>query len=150
MQNESYKFSDGQTLSNLDSTGEISSNTWDLEANAMVDDMVMGNVIITIISAPAQATIAGTEGVFFEVRTAAAVALTSSYEVIGAISVLPAKLVAGAQFTVPVFTPKAQKQMGVWYRDVSTDVVGDIVVDADFQYSPVVTSEDIQIKRTSI
>jgi len=150
MQNEGYKFSDSQTLSNLDSTGEISDNTWDMEANAMVDDMIMGNVIVTIISAPAQATIAGTEGMQIEVRTDSNVNLTTTPEIIGAISVLPAKVIAGAQFTIPVFCPKMQKQMGVWYKDVSTDFVGDIVVDADFQYSPVVSSEDIQVKRTSI
>ena len=150
MQVEGYKFSNGQTLTNLDSTGEVSSNTWDMEANAMVDDMIQGYVNVTILSAPAQATIAGTEGVVFEVRTAAAVELTSLYELMGSVSVLPAKIVAGAQITIPVFYPKMQKQMGVWFKALSTSVVGDIVVDADFHNGPAFNNESIQIKRTSI
>ena len=148
MPNLNYEqFSNGQTLSNLNSTGEVSTNQWDLEeqnGTTRADDQITGGVMVTILSAPAQATIAGTEGLEIQVRTAAAGALTSLYEIVGAISVLPSKVVAGAQFWVPIYMDIAQTKLGCWFKAISTSFVGDIVVDADFLDAPVCKNEALQ------
>lgn len=145
---EKFKFADSQTFSNLDSTGEKSTLVWDLEtigSESQTDDQVMGGgILITIISAPAQATIAGTEGLVIEVRTDAAEALTTLPEIVGCISVLPSKVLTGAQFYVPCHMDVCQLYLGVWLRDYSTDFVGDIVIDADWVDGPVTPNEGLQ------
>ena len=144
---DSFQFSNSQTLSGLNSTGVVSTETWDLEEihdSTMTDDQVIGGVIVTILSCPAQATIVATEGVEFQVRTAAAEALASLYEIVGSISVLPSKIVAGAQFFIPIYCDVAQKELGLWYKAVSTSVTGNIVVDADYSDVPACKNESLQ------
>lgn len=141
MRDQGFVFSDSQTITNVTSTGEVSSNTWDLETNAPVDDQVVGFVNITIISAVVSGM---TEGLEFQVRTAAAEALTSVYEIVGAISVIPGKVVAGAQFSIPINFDVCQKQLGVWAKAISTSNTGAIVFDAEFSVNRVSPNGSLQ------
>jgi hypothetical protein len=149
MRDEVLVLSNSQTYSGLDSTGAVTDNVKDMEvdsaANALLTDGQLGcfaNVII--ISAPAQATIVGTEGVEFQIRTAAAAALTSLYEICGAISLLPSKIVTGAKFAVPCRMDVLQKFIGGWVKAVSTSVVGDIIVDIELSSEPISENESLQ------
>lgn len=145
------QFANGQVLAGLDSTGVVSENQYDLEDIndiTVADDQAIGGVMVTILSAPAQATIVGTEGMEIQVRTAAGGALTSLYEILGAISVLPARVVTGAQFFVPIYSDKCQAKLGCWFKAISTSFVGNISVDADFQKEPVCKNESLQRVRT--
>ena len=151
MLNEEYKFSDNQDLSGLTSTGEVSTETWDLEeihSGSVVDDQVKGWIIVTIMADTSFT--GGTEGLMIEVRTAAAEALASGYEVVGARSVLPAKVVVGGQVAIPIYCDIAQKELGLWYKAINTTFTGTIYVDADFAIEKVVKNESIQRVRSSI
>lgn len=140
--NEKFKFSNAQVLTNLDSTGVISENIWDFEENAVTDDFLEGfvNAVIT-----ARALTSGlTEGLLVEFRTGDTTALDSLWEVCGAISLLKAKVIAGARFSIPVRTDKLQKYGGLFYRALSTADVGTITVDTDFSATPVGENATIQ------
>lgn len=139
------QFSDNQQLNNLDSTGEVSEETWDLEeigSDSLPDDQAIGGVLVTLMEDTS--VTGGDEGLLIEVRTAAAEALASGYEIVGARSILPAEVVAGKQIWVPFWADIAQKELGLWFKAVSTAFVGDIYVDADYQAQPVVKNEAIQ------
>lgn len=139
------KFSDNQDLTTLDSTGEVSDETWDLEENgsdSITDDQVVGGVMVTIMDDTSVTD--GDEGLLIEIRTAAAEALASGYEVIGARSILAARVIPGTRIFIPVHCDVAQKELGVWYKAVSTSFTGTIYVDADFQTMPDSRNEEIQ------
>jgi len=151
MLNEEYKFSDNQDLNNLSSTGEVSDETWDLEeihSGSVADDQVMGWVIVTLMADTDVS--GGDEGLLIEVRTAAAEALASGYEVVGARSILQAAVVAGTQIAIPIYCDVAQKELGLWYKAINTSFVGYIYADADFSIEKVVKNESIQRVRTTI
>jgi len=146
---ENLLLSDNQDFANTDSTGEVTDNVFDMEATSgavalITDDQGIGYMNVTINVAPAQATIAATEGIVFEVRTDSAAALTTLPEVCGAISVLPSKLVAGAKFSVPFRMDVLQKYLGGWVRDVSTDLVGTLYADIHFADTPISPNEALQ------
>ena len=146
---ENMLLSDNQDFANTTSTGEVTDNVFDVEVDdaavaLIADDQGIGYMNITINAAPAQATIAATEGLVFEVRTDSAAALTTLPEICGAISVLPSKLVAGAKFSVPFRMDVLQKYLGGWVRDYSTDVVGTIYADIHFSDTPISPNETIQ------
>lgn len=151
MVNEEYKFSDNQDLTTLDSTGVVSDETWDLEeihSGSVVDDQVMGWIIVTLMEDTSVTD--GDEGMVVEARVAAAEALASGYEIVGARSILQAECVAGTRIAIPIYCDVAQKELGLWYRAVSTSFTGTIYVDADFSTEKVVENEAIQRVRTSI
>lgn len=141
--------SDNQDFANTTSTGEVTDNVYDVETSngslaVLTDDQIVGFMNVTLITVPAQATIVGTEGLVIEARTAAAAALTSLYEVIGGISILPAKIVAGAKFSVPCRFDVLQKYVGGWVRAVNTAVVGTIYADIEFSDLPISENESLQ------
>lgn len=151
MLNEEYKFCDNQQFEDLDSTGEVSEETWDLEeihSGNVTDDQVLAWIIVTFMADTS--ITGGTEGLLIEARTAAAEALSSSYEIVGARSVLPANVVAGNQVAIPVYCDIAQKELGLWFKAINTQFTGDIYVDADYSIEKVVKNESIQRVRTSI
>lgn len=151
MLNEQYKFSDNQDVDNLNSGGEVSVETWDLEeihSGEVVDDQVKGWIIVTFMKNTSIS--GGDDGIQIEARVAAAEALTSLYEVVGARSVLPAKVVAGGQVAIPIYCDIAQKELGLWFKAVSTAFVGHIYIDADYSLEKVVKNESIQRVRTKI
>lgn len=151
MLNEEYKFSDNQDLNNLTDTGEVSDETWDLEeihSGTVADDQVLGWIIVTFMADTS--ITGGDEGMMIEARVAAAEALASGYEVVGARSVLPAKVVPGNQVAIPIYCDIAQTELGLWYKAIDTAFVGYIYVDADYSLEKVVKNEGIQRVRTSI
>ena len=146
---ENMLLSDNQDFANTDSTGEVTDNVFNVEtddaaAALIADDQGIGYMNVTLNTVPAQASIAATEGLIFEVRTDSAAALTTLHEVCGAISVLPSKLVAGAKFSVPFRMDVLQTFLGGWVRDVSTDVVGTIYADIHFSDTPISNNETLQ------
>ena len=141
--------SDNQDFANTTSTGEVTDNVHNVEANSsavalIADDQGMGYMNVTLNTVPAQATIAGTEGLIFEVRTDAAAALTTLPEICGAVSVIPTKLLAGAKFSVPFRMDVLQTFIGGWVRAYNTAVVGTIYADIHFSDTPISPNESIQ------
>jgi len=146
---EKYQFCNKQDLNNLDNTGEVSDETWDLEeiqSDTITDDQVIGGIVVTIMADTS--VTGGDEGLLIEIRTAAAEALASGYEIVGARSILQAEVVVGKQIFIPIHCDVAQKELGLWFKAVSTAFVGYIYVDADYQVSPVSKNEDMQKVRS--
>ena len=146
---ENLLLSDNQDFANTDSTGEVTDNVFNMEANSaavalIADDQGIGYMNVTINVAPAQATIAGTQGLVFEVRTDSAAALTTLPEICGAISVIPSKIVAGAKFSVPFRMDVLQTFLGGWVRAYSTSVTGTIYADIHFSDTPISPNEALQ------
>lgn len=144
---DKFLFSDAQDLSALDSTGEISDSIWDLEEDGVTDDQVMGwiNILVTA----ADATLAGDEGVWIEVRTedetnlnwdsatAGQIGSDSDQHCLGAILLRADELVAGAAFSFGICKAKLGKYLGLWYRAASTSVNDTLNVDAWFSEQPI-------------
>jgi hypothetical protein len=131
------------------STGEVSTNVLNMEtdsaANALLTDDQIGCFMnITVISAPAQATIVATEGICFQLRTAAAAALTSVYEICGSISVIPSLLVAGKKFSIPIKKDILQTFVGAWVMAISTALVGTLTLDIELSDQPISENESLQ------
>jgi len=144
-----FLFSDNQDFANTTSTGEVSDKVYDMEtldgtvAN-FTDDQGIGYVNVTFGTVPAQATIVGTQGLMISVLTDSAAALATLPETCGAISILPSKIVAGAQFSIPFRMDILQKYLGVWVKAVSTSFVGTIYADIEISDHPVGENEGIQ------
>lgn len=144
---EKFIFSDAQDLSSLDSTGVVSDNIWDLEEDVATDGQVEGwiNILVTA----ADPTLAGTEGVWFELRTedetnldwdsaaAGQIGSDSDQHMLGAILLRANQLVAGNQFCFGVHRANLGKYMGMWYRAASTSVNDTCNVDVWFSQQPV-------------
>lgn len=146
---DNIPLSDNQDFANTTSTGEVTDNVYDMEAASgsvalIADDQGIGYMNVTLNTVPAQATIAGTQGLIFEVLTDAAAALTTLPEICGAISVIPSKLVAGAKFSVPFKMDVLQKYVGGWVKAVNTAVVGTIYADIHFAATPISGNEGLQ------
>uniref|UniRef100_A0A6M3JC36 Uncharacterized protein n=1 Tax=viral metagenome TaxID=1070528 RepID=A0A6M3JC36_9ZZZZ len=147
---ENLLLSDNQDFANTTSTGEVTDNVHNLELTKLAgvipitDDQGMGYMNVTLNTVPAQATIAGTQGLIFEVRTDAAAALTTLPEICGAVSVIPTKLLAGAKFSVPFRMDVLQTFIGGWVRAYNTAVVGTIYADIHFSDTPISPNESIQ------
>lgn len=147
--------SDGQTFTNTDSTGEISTNTIDFEQNAMADDQISMELILTVISATVTSGL--TEGLQVSLRTDDAAALTTARDAAGAgyidagtIDLLVTDLVAGKQYSTHCRRDKAKRYAGGWVRAKSTSLVGNVVLDIEIHCCPVNMNEVIQVKRSSI
>jgi len=149
MRDSKLLLSNNQDFANTTSTGEVTDDVLDVETldgsiAALTDDQLVGYMNVTLGTVPAQATIVGTEGVIFEALTDSAAALTTLPEIIGAISVIPSKIVAGAKFSVPCRFDVLQKYVGGWVKAVSTSVVGTIYADIEFSDEPISENESIQ------
>jgi hypothetical protein len=143
------QFSNNQLLTNLNSTGEVSTETHDLEevhSSSLTDQQVTGGILVTIMDDTSFT--GGTEGLLIEVRTAPAEALSSGYHIVGARSVPAADVVAGKQIWIPIFCDVAEKELGLWYKAINTTFTGSIYVDADYQPEMVNANEDLQKRRT--
>jgi hypothetical protein len=117
----------------------------DSAANALLtDDQITCYANVTVIIAPAQATIVATEGIAIQIRTAAAATLTSVYEVCGEISLIPSKIVTGAKFSVPVKMDILQKFVGAWVMAISTALTGTLYLDIELSDEPISENESVQ------
>lgn len=140
---DKFVFSDAQDLSAVDSTGVISSNVWDLEEDAVADQMVMGWINILICSA---ATPGCVEGMWFELRTDDDVAVsfaidgteTADEVILGAKWLeLDADMVAGREFCFGVCQHVLGRYMAMWYRAHSTaSSGGTLTADVWFSEQP--------------
>lgn len=149
MRDTPLELSDNQDFANTTSTGEVTDDVLNMEtdssANALLtDDQGIGYMNVTLGTVPAQATIAGTEGVVFEVLTDSAAALTTLPEICGSVSLLPSKIVAGLKFSVPFRMDVLQTFLGGWVKAKSTSVVGTIYADIEFSNTPVSPNEALQ------
>ena len=144
-----FLLSDNQDFAGLTGTGEVTDNVYDMEtldgskAN-FTDDQGIGWANITFGTVPPQSTIVGTEGLVIELRTDAAAALTTLPEICGAISIIPSKIISGAQFSIPFRMDIMQKYFGGWLRAYSTAVTGTIYADIKISDHPKSENEGIQ------
>lgn len=144
-----YLLSDNQDFANTDSTGEVTDNVFDMETSdgtvaTITDDQMMGWVNISFGTVPAQATIAGTEGLMVSILTDSAAALTTLPKTIGARSFLPGDIIAGRTYSIPIMCDKLEKYVGGWVKAISTSVVGTIYADIEISDHPVGLNEQIQ------
>jgi hypothetical protein len=147
MRDTPLKVMDGQSRTNPNSTGTISSNVLDLEQDSdsnvlLTDDQVEGwlNYIITDYSY----TSGGTEGMIFEVRNGDNSDLATGVEVIGSVQVPLADLAIGKKIPVPFKRDVAERYLGGWIRAASTTLTGTIECDADFSNLPISENESLQ------
>jgi hypothetical protein len=132
--NDKFQFSDNQTLTNLDSTGVVSTNIWDLEEGAAADQQLVGwlNIVINAVSFTGL-----TEGLNIEMRSADATNLsTTPTNVVGSGIIPAAEVVAGAVFCLGVNKANLERYAGVWYKAISTAATGTINVEAHFSNQP--------------
>jgi len=146
---ENLVLSDNQDFASVNSTGVVTDNVHNVEANSaavalIADDQGIGYMNVTLNTVPAQSTIVATQGVVFEVRTDSAAALTTLPEICGAISVIPSKIVAGAKFSVPFRMDVLQTFIGGWVRAYNTAVTGTIYADIHFADTPISPNESLQ------
>ena len=147
---ENLVLSDNQDFASVNSTGVVTDNVHNVEANSaavalIADDQGIGYMNVTLNTVPAQSTIVATQGVVFEVRTDSAAALTTLPEICGAISVIPSKIVAGAKFSVPFRMDVLQTFIGGWVRAYNTAVTGTIYADIHFADTPISPIESLQM-----
>jgi len=149
------KCSDSQVLTNLSGTGEIATNFYDAEENAITDDQLFGFLNVTIIAITTTSGL--TEGILLAVRTDDATDLATAkdgtsagYVVIGGVEIPKEEVIAGRQFSVPYRKDVGKKYFSAWYKAVNTAHVGTITVDAEFSNAPVGLNETIQKVRTSV
>lgn len=137
---EKFLFSDNQTFTNLSTTGEISTNIWDAEENASVDQCIQGCLMVTIISATLTSGL--TEGMRLALRGDDAVGLATAkdgssngYKELACKEILKEEIVAGRTFAVPVYDvkPARCKYLGFWPTAVSTQLTGNIHMEAWFE-----------------
>lgn len=140
---DKFLFSDGQAFSNLSSTGEISSNIWDLEENASVDQCIQGCLMVTITACTLTSGL--TEGMKLSLRVDDATDLatakngsTAGYKVVASKEVLKEEIVAGRTFPIPVYETltSRSKYMGFWPTAVSTQLTGSVTLEAWFEDMP--------------
>lgn len=143
------KCSDSQTFTNTDSTGEISSNMYDLEESAITDDQLFGFLNLTVISATLTSGL--TEGIHVAVRTDDATDLATAkdgagagYVEVGGIEIPKEEIVAGRQFSIAYLKDIAKRYIGGWVKAVSTQLTGNIVLDMEFSDHAVSANERIQ------
>lgn len=141
--------SDNQDFTDLTSTGEVTDNVFNLEEKSsgsalLTDDQGIGYMNVTLLTVPAQATIAGTQGVVFSVLTDSAAALTTLPEICGSVSLIPSKIVAGLKFSVPFRMDIMQTYIGGWVKAFDTAVVGTIYADIEFSNTPVSANDALQ------
>ncbi len=131
---DKFIFSNSQTLTDTDSTGEISDNIWDLEEDAVTDGQLMGWLNFHFISAVVANL---TEGLVVELRSSDAAALATTPLYCGALQLGPTEVAAGAKFCFGFVRSSLKKYAGVWYRAVSTANIGAIVVESYFSEQPI-------------
>jgi len=124
---ELFRFSNGQDLTGLDSTGVVSENYWDLEyddnSNLVVTDgQVCGWFNFTFGASNAGAT----EGLYIEVRSSDNTNIAASYDSLGLLFLTDAELTAASGKTYAIGVSKAnlQRYLGVWYRAHTTSLAG--------------------------
>jgi hypothetical protein len=126
---EKFRFSNGQDLAALDSTGVISTNIWDIEENAVTDGQLTGWINGRIL---ATTNTGGDEGLEIEVRTSDATN-GGSPRYLGGIKLLQAEIVAGKRFSIGINKAALLKYIMIWYKAVNTSLDNATTVDVDFE-----------------
>ncbi len=143
----------GQTFTDLDSTGEIATDYLDLEkdsaANAILtDDQVecWCNIVITSYSY----TSGGDEGLTFSVRTddntnhATAKSGSAGYIAIAAIEIPLEDLATGMKISFRIRKDIMKRYMTGWAAATSTPIVGVVIADIEFSDQPISENETLQ------
>jgi hypothetical protein len=144
----------GQSRTNLDSTGTICTNVLDLEQDSgsnaiLTDDQVdtWCNVTITAYTY----TSGGTEGLRFSARTddasdlaTAKDGVSAGYVDIGGIEVPLEELAVGKVFSFKCRKDIAKRYLGGWAAAVSTTLTGVIACDMEFSDMPITANESLQ------
>lgn len=131
---DKFIFSNAQDLTAVDSTGVVSTNVWDLEEDASVDQQVCGWLNVSFGASNAGAT----EGMYIEFRSSAAAALTSPVYLVS-VFLTDAELTAaaGKTYAVGIYKANLEKYAGVWYRAHTTGLAATATpVDAWFSIAP--------------
>jgi len=135
-----FTFAAAQDLTGVDSTGVVSDNIWDLEADdagnaTETDSQVVGwlNVLFRASNAGA------TEGLWVELRTSDNTDIDTTHEKLGALFLTDAQLTAaaGKTFSIGVSVAGLKKYVGVWFRADTTSLAATATpVDAWLSIAP--------------
>lgn len=130
---DKFVFADGQDLSTLDSTGEVSDNIWDIEEDAHVDGQVIGYMNVLIL---ATTNTGGDSGLIFEFRSSDSAAMATTPFYLGIIQILQSEIVAGRHFSIGVTKSQLKKYVSAWPRTVSESLDNATTVDIWFSVMP--------------
>jgi hypothetical protein len=140
---DKFQFCDNQTFTDIDSTGEVSDNIWDIEEDASVDQQIHGWLNVHVISA----VISGlTQGVEIQLRSSDAAAMATSQQYLGVIRLEPAEFITGARYCIGVNRAKLKKYVGVWAIAINTQNTGAVLLEVWFSEHPY-TGPDISIQK---
>ena len=153
MRDSQLVVANGQTITDPDSTGEISTDYLDLEKDSaansiLTDDQVDTYCNITITSY--SYTSGGGEGMTFSVRTddandlATAKSGSDGYIAMGAIEVPLEDLATGMKLSFRVRKDVAKRYVAGWIAATSTQLVGTIIWDCEFSDLPISENESLQ------
>jgi len=130
---EKFRFSNGQDLASLDSTGSVSDNYWDLEQNAATDMNLFGWLHVLILTST---NTGGDEGLDIQVRSADATNLSTTPIVHGALQLTQSQIAAGGHYVIGIHAHACERYAGVWYKAVSTALDNATTVDAWWEDGP--------------
>lgn len=157
---DKFQFSDDQTLTNLDTTGEISDHFYDVEENANTDMQLVGVLNVVIISATLTSGL--TYGMVIGLRVDDTETLdtaqdgsSAGYKDIAMKHILKEEIVAGRAFSIPVVEDVLTrgKFVGAWYKAATkadlteSALTGNIEVESWFEDAPI-SKMNIQKKPT--
>lgn len=140
---DKFQFCDNQTITDVNSTGEVSDNIWDIEEDASVDQQIHGWLNVHIVSA----VISGlTQGMEIQLRTSSAAAMATSQKYLGVIRLNAAEVATGKRYCIGINRAQLEKYVGVWPLAINTQNTGAIVLEVWFSEHPY-TGPDIAIQK---
>lgn len=147
MRDNTLLLANGQSRTNPDSTGTVSTNVLDLEQDSgsnviLTDEQIQGYMNVTVTSATY--TSGGTEGISLQVRNGDNSDGTTGAEIVGQQDIPLAKFVTGAKFSVPFRRDVSERYIAGWLAAKSTTYTGVIVVDMELSDQPISENESLQ------
>lgn len=131
---DNFKFSNGQALGTLNSTGVVSTNIWDLEEDVSVDQQVLGWINGIILSST---NTGNTQGMDIELRTSDNTNMSTTPLYLGGIHLTLEETITGHRFCFGVCKANLEKYLGIWYKATNTSLDGATSVDCWFSEQPV-------------
>lgn len=143
---DKFIFSNGQDLGSLNSTGVKSTDWWDLEEDASVDQYLEGWIHFIILTCTQTS---GDSGLEILLATSDNTDLTTSAQWLAGLKLTEAELVAGNEFCFGFAKGNLKTYVGMWYQAVNESLDGATTIDAYFALGPLTSPGNEIQKRPS-
>lgn len=140
---DKFMFSNAQDLGSLASSGVKSTDWWDLEEDASVDQYVEGWIHILILTCTQTS---GDSGLDCLLVSSDSTNLSSTPTFLGGIRIIETELVAGNKFCFGFAKGALKTYLGMWYAAVSETLDNATTIDAFFTTGPL-TSPGAEIQK---